>query len=199
MPDAPVTPDTIGGKNRLRDEARQKKSSLSPKDIEEKSIAICTRALAAVRDSAVVMVYASKDHEVATGPLIAALIGRGTRVVVPIIERDTCSLRLSYLDDPRVLVESTFKVPEPIGNEIPAQGKDLRAVIVPMLAFDTRGNRLGYGAGYYDRFLAKYPNAMRIGLAFSCQETPSIQADDDDVRMDIIITESRVIRCGRHL
>jgi len=199
MPDAPVNADKNSGKNRLRDEARQKKSSLTAKEIEEKSIAICARALPAVRDSAIVMVYASKNHEVATGSLIAALLGRGTRVVVPIIERDTCSLRLSYLEDPRVLVESTFSVPEPIGNEIPAEGKELRAVIVPMLAFDTRGNRLGYGAGYYDRFLAKYPGAMRIGLAFSCQETHSIPWEDDDIRMDIIITENRIIRCGRHL
>ncbi|HXX56106.1 MAG TPA: 5-formyltetrahydrofolate cyclo-ligase [Methanoregula sp.] len=199
MPDAPVNADKNSGKNRLRDEARQKKSSLTAKEIEEKSIAICARALPAVRDSAIVMVYASKNHEVATSSLIAALLGRGTRVVVPIIERDTCSLRLSYLEDPRVLVESTFSVPEPIGNEIPAEGKELRAVIVPMLAFDTRGNRLGYGAGYYDRFLAKYPGAMRIGLAFSCQETHSIPWEDDDIRMDIIITENRIIRCGRHL
>jgi len=199
MPDAPVNADKNSGKNRLRDEARQKKSSLTAKEIEEKSIAICARALPAVRDSAIVMVYASKNHEVATGSLIAALLGRGSRVVVPIIERYTCSLRLSYLEDPRVLVESTFSVPEPIGNEIPAEGKELRAVIVPMLAFDTRGNRLGYGAGYYDRFLAKYPGAMRIGLAFSCQETHSIPWEDDDIRMDIIITENRIIRCGRHL
>lgn len=195
MADSPISDE----KRRLRDEARLRRSGLSAREIEEKSSSISARALAAVKDAGTVMVYASKDPEVATGPLIAALLHSRIRVVVPIIERDTHSLRLSYLEDPRVLVESTFRVPEPIGHEIPANGRDLRAVIVPVLAFDRRGNRLGYGAGYYDRFLCANPNAMRIGLAFACQETPDIPADENDIRMDLVITETRVIRCGRQL
>ncbi|HUH78466.1 MAG TPA: 5-formyltetrahydrofolate cyclo-ligase [Methanoregula sp.] len=195
MPEQPPASE----KQRLRDEAKLRRSGLSAREIAEKSSAICARALAAVDGADPVMVYASKDPEVATAPLIASLIGRGTRVVVPIIERDTRTLRLSFLEDPRVLVESTFNVPEPVGHEIPARGRELRAIIIPMTAFDSKGNRLGYGAGYYDRFLAAFPNAMRIGIAFACQETPCIPADENDVRMDLIITEKRVIRCGRHL
>ena len=94
-------------------------------------------------------------------PLIRHLLQKGVRVVVPIIERETRTLRLSCLEDPGDLVISTFSVPEPIGNEIPVCGEDLEVIIVPLLAFDRAGHRLGYGAGYYDRFLSSYPRATK--------------------------------------
>lgn len=128
-------------------------------------------------------------------PLIKHLIGKGIRVVVPIIERDTRSLRLSCLEDPGDLVISTFSVPEPIGKEIPAHGRDLEVVIVPLLAFDRAGHRLGYGAGYYDRFLSSCQQATKIGAAFSCQEIASVPADENDIAMDMIITERETISC----
>ena len=142
------------------------------------------------------MVYASKAPEVDTGSLISGLLSCGVRVIVPIIERETTTLRLSHLKDPCHLVESTFRVPEPIGNELPAEPGEVETVVIPMLAFDTQGNRLGYGAGYYDRFLCSHPGIRRIGLAFSCQEEPSLPADENDVRMNIVITEKGIIRCG---
>jgi len=120
-------------------------------------------------------------------------------VVVPIIERDTRSLRLSLINDPSVLVCSTFSVPEPIGNEIPACEDDIGAVVVPLIAFDRNGHRLGYGAGYYDRFLSGNPGLTKIGVAFSCQEVPETPADENDIAMDAIVTEHEVIRCHGHL
>ena len=86
-----------------------------------------------------------------------SLLSGGVGVVVPVIETETCSLRLSFIDDLSVLVSSTFSVPEPIGNEIPAREEDIGAVVVPLIAFDQKGHRLGYGAGYYDRFLSGHP------------------------------------------
>lgn len=128
-------------------------------------------------------------------PLIRYLLEKGVRVVVPIIERETRTLRLSCLEDPGDLVISTFSVPEPIGNEIPVCGEDLEVIIVPLLAFDRAGHRLGYGAGYYDRFLSSYPRAKKIGAAFSCQEIGSVPADNNDVAMDLIVTEREIIPC----
>jgi 5-formyltetrahydrofolate cyclo-ligase len=64
-----------------------------------------------------------------------------------------------------------------------------------VLAFDRRGHRLGYGAGYYDRFLAKHPRITRIGLAFSCQQISSVPSDENDIRMDFIITENEILDC----
>jgi 5-formyltetrahydrofolate cyclo-ligase len=64
-----------------------------------------------------------------------------------------------------------------------------------MLAFDKKGNRLGYGAGYYDRFLSLHPHLTRIGIAFSCLEVEEIPADATDAIMDIIVTDTGVISC----
>jgi 5-formyltetrahydrofolate cyclo-ligase len=139
------------------------------------------------------MVYASKPGEVDTSGLISWLLSQGTRVVVPIIEQETRSLRLSYLEDPGVLSPSTFSVPEPVGHEIPADASAVRLVIIPLIAFDRQGHRLGYGAGYYDRFLSRHPGMTKIGVAFSCQEVPRIPADENDVSLDIIVTETGVV------
>ena len=164
MTDAPSGKD----KKLLRDQARTIRASLSPEEIEEKSGLICSRLLEVLDGMDPLMVYASKPLEVNTKGLIRYLISRGKTVVVPIIEKDTNTLRLSYLKDPDVLQESTFHVPEPVGHELPALASDVKAVIIPMLAFDKKGNRLGYGAGYYDRFLSSssppHPDRDRVCL-----------------------------------
>ncbi len=180
-------------KEALRNEARRRRTLLSPAEIAEKSLRICTRLLPLLRGCGPVMVFASKPQEVDTHRLIGTLISDGVRVVVPIIEQETRTLRLSYLPDPSVLVTSTFSVPEPIGNELPARKEDLAIAIIPMLAFDRRGNRLGYGAGYYDRFLRSAPSLVAIGVAFSCLEMPAIPGDGHDVRMDMVVTENELI------
>ncbi len=181
----------------LRLQAREARSLLSPDEAAIHSAAIERHLLGLLAGYATVMVYVSKPSEVETGDLIADLNRRGVRVVVPIIERETCSLRLSYLPDPAVLVPSTFNVPEPIGHELPARPEEIEAVVIPMLAFDVGGNRLGYGAGYYDRFLCRYPHPQRIGIAFSCQRLEGIPADENDVKMDCIVTETGIIRYDR--
>jgi 5-formyltetrahydrofolate cyclo-ligase len=178
----------------LRLRAKEARSLLSPAEIATYSASIEEKLLGLLDGFETVMVYAAKAPEAETMGLIAALNRRGVRVVVPIIERETCSLRLSYLPDPGVLVPSTFDVPEPIGHELPARPEEVEVVVIPMLAFDAEGNRLGYGAGYYDRFLCRYPHPKKIGIAFSCQQAGRIPADENDVKMDYIVTEKGIIR-----
>ena len=191
MPDISYPMD----KKILRDHARAIRASLSPAEILEKSGRICRNLLDVLDGANPLMVYVSKPPEVHTHDLIGLLIAMGKTVVVPIIEKDTKTLRLSYLDDPAVLKESTFCVPEPLGHELPARASDVKAVIIPMLAFDKKGNRLGYGSGYYDRFLSSHPHLTRIGLAFACQELEEIPADATDAGMDIIVTDTSIIHC----
>jgi 5-formyltetrahydrofolate cyclo-ligase len=191
--------DPSSGKDKkklLRDHARTVRASLSSEEIEEKSGLICRRLLEVLDGTDPLMVYASKPLEVNTKVLIGHLISQGKTVIVPIIEKDTKTLRLSYLKDPDVLQVSTFHVPEPVGCELPALASDIKAVIIPMLAFDRKGNRLGYGAGYYDRFLSSHPHLIRIGIAFSCQEVEEIPADATDASMDIIVTDNGIISCS---
>jgi 5-formyltetrahydrofolate cyclo-ligase len=191
MPDASPPTD----KKVLRDHARTLRASLSMAEAEEKSGHICRHLLEVLDGTDPLMVYVSKPLEVNTRELIRHLIAQGKIIVVPIIEKDTRTLRLSYLEDFGVLQESTFQVPEPVGHELPALASDVKAVIIPMLAFDKKGNRLGYGAGYYDRFLFSHPHLTRIGIAFAIQEVEEIPADATDAGMDIIVTETGIIRC----
>jgi formylmethanofuran--tetrahydromethanopterin N-formyltransferase len=96
-----------------------------------------------IREGVTFMVYTSKEKEVNTSPLITTLFERRNPVIVPIIVKEDVSLRLSYLRDFSVLVPSTFGVPEPIGNEIPATGENVDTIILPILGFDRTGRRMG--------------------------------------------------------
>ncbi|MEN6395767.1 MAG: 5-formyltetrahydrofolate cyclo-ligase [Methanoregula sp.] len=176
-------------KDRVRQILRRKKDEMKPEDRQSKSHAITRHVMEIIKDGETVMAFTSKEKEVNTKPLILALFEKGNPVVVPIIQKEDISLRLSYLRDFSALVPSTFGVPEPIGSEIPAEAYDIDTIILPMLGFDRAGGRIGYGAGYYDRFLAKNPNLRKIGIAFACQEVERLPVDENDIRMDYIITE----------
>ena len=132
-------------KNRVRQVMRCNREVMTPAERRERSERICSHVLALIPDRETVMVYSAKELEANTLPLIRTLLARGNRVIVPIIVKADVSLRLSYLEDPAVLVPSTFNVPEPIGNEIPARPGDVDTIILPMLGFDRNGGRLGYG------------------------------------------------------
>lgn len=180
-------------KNRVRQILRERKAALMPAERVEKSRRICRYVLARISDGETVMAYTSKELEVNTAPLIDALLKRKIPLVVPIIVKEDISLRLSFLRDRSVLVPSTFGVPEPIGSEIPARADDIKTILLPMLGFDRTGARIGYGAGYYDRFLEKHPGLRKIGIAFACQEIDRLPVDENDIRMDCIITEDGVV------
>jgi 5-formyltetrahydrofolate cyclo-ligase len=183
-------------KSAIRQILRERKDSMTPEERLEKSLRICGHLAEHIRDGETVMVYSAKEKEVNTGPLIHALLERGNPVVVPIIVKEDVSLRLSYLRDVAALVPSTFGVPEPIGSEIPATGDEVETIVLPMLGFDRSGGRIGYGAGYYDRFMAKNRHLRKIGIAFACQECESLPVDENDIRMDCIITEDGVVYPG---
>ena len=180
-------------KESVRKILRQKKEAMLPEERLSKSQRICRHLMNVISDGETVMVFTSKEKEVNTRPLIMALFGQGNPVVVPIIVKEDYSLRLSYLRDFSALVPSTFGVPEPIGSEIPAAADDIDTIILPMLGFDRKGGRIGYGAGYYDRFLSKTPGLRKIGIAFACQEVGNLPVDENDIRMDAIITEDGMV------
>jgi len=140
-----------------------------------------------------VLVYCAKEPEVESCWFIKDLINREIPVIVPIIQEEDISLRLSYLQDLSCLVQSTFRVPEPVGYEIPADPGDVTTAIIPMLGFDQAGGRLGYGAGYYDRFLSVFRHIRAIGIAYTCQEVPHLPTDANDMEMAAIVTEDGIV------
>jgi 5-formyltetrahydrofolate cyclo-ligase len=178
----------------LRNSAKAARAGLPADSQEQRSRRIMNNLLPVLDGTDPVMLYASKPPEVDTHPIIVTLLQDGKKVIVPIIEKETKGLRLSFLTDPRDLLPSTFGVPEPIGREYPVSPEVIGTVVVPMCAFDQSGHRLGYGAGYYDRFLSRHPGILKIGVAFSCQEVPCIPIDGNDVGMDLIVTEDGLRR-----
>ncbi len=142
---------------------------------------ICQKVLQFITDKKVIMLYNAIDGEVQVNSL--ALLKNKT-FIYPRVENNEL-----------VAVESsdfcigTYGILEPSGKEYTGE---IDAVIVPICAFDRNLNRLGFGKGFYDRFL-KDKKCFKIGVAFSCQQTDSIKAKETDIRMDIIITEKEVL------
>ena len=83
-------------------------------------------------------------------------------------------------------------VPEPLSKEVPVSPAEMECVLLPLLGFDRQGNRIGYGAGYYDRFLVQNPHLKKIGLAYACQEVDAVPTEENDIPLDMVITENGI-------
>lgn len=144
-------------------------------------------ALPAVADATTVMAFSSFGSEVDTGPIIERLERDGRRVALPRVEgRDIVAV--SYRSDDRVRPTS-FGAIEPAGGEKLAPG-EIDVVIVPGLAFDRSGHRVGYGRGFYDRFLDTLrPDALTVGICFSVQLVDEVPHGQGDRPVDLVMTE----------
>jgi 5-formyltetrahydrofolate cyclo-ligase len=146
------------------------------------------------------MLYLSARSEVRTRPLLTAAIAAGKQVVVPYCVGS--QLDLFLLDSPDELAPGSYGIPEPRPElrALPGKRVDparIDLVMVPGVAFDRRGGRLGHGRGYYDRFLPRLRiDALAIGVAFECQLVPEVPMLSADVFMDRVITE-RAVYPGR--
>jgi len=189
----PTSEERRAIKAAIRNQLRASREQLTPKEREEKSQQIADHLTALIRPGETVLSFASKDIEVQTDAFLEQMLAQGNPLAVPIIQPEDVSLRLSYIREISALVPSTFDVPEPIGSEIPADPEDIDTIILPMLGFDSTGGRIGYGSGYYDRFLEKHPHLRKIGIAFACQEAEKIPVEENDIFMDLIITEDGVV------
>ncbi|MCK7537819.1 MAG: 5-formyltetrahydrofolate cyclo-ligase [Marinilabiliales bacterium] len=180
-------------KSRIRQILRERKAAVSPADRQEKSQRICRHVMGRIKKNETVLAYTSKEMEVNTTPLIDSLLRQGNPVVVPIIQKGGYQSP-ALLPPGTVMSRSRIMpgVPEPIGSEIPAGSKTNHHYPASHARLWPVGARIGYGAGYYDRFLEKNPGLIKIGIAFACQEIDKLPLDDNDIRMDCIITEDRV-------
>lgn len=134
-------------------------------------------------------------HEVDLRALDASLRVRGARVAYPAIDPDTDEMTFRFVDDPSTLDEAGYGFSEP-PRDAPL-ATELDVVIVPALALDPTGHRIGYGAGYYDRTLPGHaPPAVAIAVAFDWQLVMEVPATPGDVRVAWIVTDRRVIDSG---
>ncbi|MBV8095888.1 MAG: 5-formyltetrahydrofolate cyclo-ligase [Acetobacteraceae bacterium] len=141
-------------------------------------------------DRAVVAGFLPHRDEIDVEPLLHRLIDRGHVVVLPVTPARGRPLTFRVWRPGDVLLAERFGTFRPTGPELKPD-----YLLVPLLAFDRRGHRLGYGAGYYDRTLAGLPGAYTLGCAFAAQEMDEVPAGPHDIALDAIATERGVIRC----
>jgi len=177
----------------LRQEMMARRDQLT--DRQRRSAAICAQIIAmpAYAAAHTIHCYLAMRSEVDTRPLIGDALARGKRVVVPMVVPKATDLSHAWLAslDAADLVAGNFGTFNPRDLR-PALPGDWNLTIVPMLAFDRRGYRLGYGKGYYDRLLGATPMPT-IGVAFAAQEVPELPAEPFDVPLDCIVTEDKII------
>lgn len=172
---------------------REMRRALTPAEVTEKSTAIQKRlfSLDAFKSARNVCTFISAFKEPDTVEIIKALLGEGKGVIVPITHTGTNTLSLSYVEDFGDLKTGAFGILEPSVIKS-AQENDIDAVLVPGLAFDRSGGRMGFGKGYYDRLLEN-TGAVKIGLCYDFQLFDTIPTEEHDVPMDIIITEKEIL------
>ena len=135
----------------------------------------------------IVMFYMSFDGEVDTTGMIKQAQKLGKKIAVPVCVRDRIMIRPAFLCDRGALRRGPYGIREPVTKELVRLSK-LDVVVVPGVAFDKKGNRLGRGKGYYDRFLKRLPSRTRaIGIAFDFQIVPVVPTFIDDMSVDRVI------------
>lgn len=148
------------------------------------------------RNATSIALYMPVGAEVDVSPLIEAGWDDGKRVLLPKLARDATAMRFAPFEPRDRLVSNRFGIPEPErGDTRSARTVDL--VIAPVVAFDEGCNRLGMGAGYYDRALSERGRRpRRVGVAYELQATGPLETQPWDVPMHRIYTETRIVRRG---
>ncbi len=139
-----------------------------------------------------IMIYYSVRNEANTVRIINYLLRAGKRVALPVCtpERD---LNAAIINDLSQLRPAPFGLMEPGPGSPLIPNDQLQLIVIPGVAFDEKGYRLGHGAGYYDRFLSKTPKAFRLGLAYDFQLVPEVPVESHDQKMNGLLTTSRYL------
>ncbi len=177
------------------DAAKQAARALALKQRLDQDPVACGKALAGyvLRDYApaignVIAGFWPLDLEIDIRPLLRALHDRGNPVVLPVTPRRGQALSFRRWRPGDTLVTERFGTLRPIGEEMVPD-----ALLIPLLAFDLSGRRLGYGGGFYDRTLAGLPGRFRLGCAFAAQQVDAVPVGSYDMPLNAIATEQGML------
>ncbi|MFZ3114243.1 MAG: 5-formyltetrahydrofolate cyclo-ligase [Syntrophales bacterium] len=178
-------------KKKIRREILALRNALPQAELAAMSKSICQRFmnLPMLEDCRAVMIFLSFGSEVNTDGIIDELWRRGKKVYVPLCKPETREMVIFPITSFADVEPGYFGIREPRQDLQPPVSKSLLdMVVVPAVAFDLRGFRVGYGGGYYDRFLVGM-DVPKLGLAFSCQLIPEAPVGDYDLPVQSVITE----------
>jgi 5-formyltetrahydrofolate cyclo-ligase len=185
--------DEKTNKQAVRKKILALRNGMTPGEIAAKSSLIVRQLteLCDLREASTLMVFLSFGSEVLTDDLLRWGWEAGKRMVVPLCRPEDRELTPCLLGSFAELEIGHYGIREPKrGNIRPVPREEIDTILVPAVAFDRRGHRVGYGVGYYDRFLPEVPRAVRIGAAFSCQIVARVPEDPRDCPVGRIVTEN---------
>lgn len=178
-------------KQEIRDYIKRQKALLSSKEKSSAAQAVYNKlsALRQISDSSKILLYHSLPDELSTQLIIKKLYDE-KELYLPRVNGVNLEI-LPYT--PSSLKTGSFNIKEPAGNNI-INIADINLVVVPGVAFDLHGNRIGRGKGFYDRLLND-TSAIKIGICYDCQIINYIPNEPHDIKMNIIISDKRIIYC----
>lgn len=190
-------------KKELRLKYKALRAELSSEAIEDKSLAIANQAVKSDIWNKLyyhIFLPITEHKEVDTEFLLQVLAGKDKEIVVSKSNFETRKMTHYLLTDNTKFKKNEYNIPEPVdgpetSGEVPSTKIDV--VFVPLLAFDKKGNRVGYGKGFYDNFLSECkPEVIKIGLSFFDSEEEIIDIFESDVKLDFCITPEKVYQFG---
>lgn len=187
-------------KRELRKNILKERMSLTPEEVKSKSNIIAKHLfdMPEFKSSNTIMLYIGFRNEVSTEDIIHKALEAGKRVLIPITDLvNTRLIPSELINYPGDLTTGTYGILEPKAQCVrPVNSQEIDLVLVPGVAFDLTGNRLGYGGGFYDRFLpTTKTDAVFVALAFELQIKEEVYPEPHDYPVPYVITEERVIHC----
>ena len=172
-------------KKALRAEIREKKRAMTEEEIVSRSARLGELFLAsdAYKNAKTVYGYLPYNQEVRTVPMLQQALQDGKRVAVPKVIGDT--MVFIYMDDLTRVEKSSYGIPEPI-DDGPVADDEEALVLMPGLAFTQKGDRMGYGGGFYDKFLAAEPNHPTLALCYDFQMVEKLPTEEYDIPVDAV-------------
>lgn len=178
-------------KQEIREQLRKIRAGIGADEWHAATDAIAEKVIGSdyFREATDIFCYMDFDGEAGTEQIIDEAWRLGKDIWLPKVTDGEMDFYL--VESEKELVRGTFGILEPSGEGIKAPGED-GLVIVPGIAFDRNHNRIGYGKGFYDRYLNAHPHLVKLGIAFDIQLVDRIPAEECDCRMDMVVTEKIV-------
>ena len=173
-------------KKELRRSIREKKRAMSEAEINERSAKLgqLLTASEAYKNARTIYGYLPYNQEVRTVPMLERALKDGKRVAVPKCYGN--EMKFIFMDDLSKVEKGYANIPEPIADG-PIADDETALVLMPGLAFDSQGHRIGYGGGFYDKFLAAEPNHPTLALCYEFQMLPRLETEEHDIPVDYVL------------
>lgn len=182
----------------VRQRLKEERSHLSIEDVLSLSDALQQRFLnsSLYSEAAVIAAYSSFKGEVDTSMLVNRAIADGKKIVMPKVSNDYASMDFIFIEGEHCLSEGAYGIKEPIFDESRVACKsDIDIIIVPGVAYDLKGHRMGMGKGYYDKALSGIDRERLVGFAYDFQILDEVPFEAHDISVGSVVTEKRIVKC----